>query len=217
MHAMSATVAPLASVTTTPAEPCVAGPALFGAVIASGIRRQPSIRLFCGVLPGFAASSTAASVLGEESNMLSNIVPFHSWEDFMKRLYRSSRDKKLTGLCAGLGEYFDLDPVLFRLLFILLAFFSGFGILAYLILCLMVPREETAGATTAQRLRRSASDRKIAGVCGGLGEFTDIDPVLFRAVFIVLAFVGGLGIILYLALWLAMPPEHAPAATAVPQ
>jgi phage shock protein PspC (stress-responsive transcriptional regulator) len=149
--------------------------------------------------------------------MLSDIVPFHSREDFMKRLYRSSREKKLTGLCGGLGEYFDLDPVLFRLLFILLAFCSGFGILAYLILCLMVPREEVAGAAAAQRLRRSTSDRKIAGVCGGLGEFTDIDPVLFRAVFIVLAFVGGLGVVLYLALWIAMPQEHAPAAAPLPQ
>src|SRR5262249_17915367 len=98
---------------------------------------------------------------GRDALCSRDIVAFPSREDLMKRLYRSTRESKLTGLCGGLGEYFDLDPVLFRLLFILLAFMSGIGILAYLILCLMVPREETAGAASVQRLRRSASDRKI--------------------------------------------------------
>jgi len=67
-----------------------------------------------------------------------------------------------------------------------------------------------------KKLYRSIEDRKIAGVCGGLGEYFDLDPVLFRAAFVVLAFLGGLGILLYLVLWLLIPaaargraaPEH---------
>lgn len=132
----------------------------------------------------------------------------------MKRLYRSPDERKIAGVCGGLGEYFDLDPVFFRLFFIVLVFFGGIGLLAYVVMCIMVPMKGSAReATAVNRLRLSKSDRKIAGVCGGLGEFLDIDPVFFRAIFIVLALIGGLGILLYIALWLVMPEASAvPAA-----
>ena len=63
-----------------------------------------------------------------------------------------------------------------------------------------------------KRLHRSGEERKIAGVCAGLSEYFDLDPVLFRAAFLVLAVVGGLGILLYAVLWLLIPgpaPEGA--------
>jgi phage shock protein PspC (stress-responsive transcriptional regulator) len=47
-----------------------------------------------------------------------------------------------------------------------------------------------------------------------LGEFLEVDPVFFRVLFIVLAFVGGVGILLYIAFWLAMPDAAAPDAGA---
>lgn len=56
-----------------------------------------------------------------------------------------------------------------------------------------------------KRLFRSKTNRKIAGVCGGLGEFFDIDPIFFRAIFLVSAFFGGLGLIIYIVLWILMP------------
>jgi len=56
-----------------------------------------------------------------------------------------------------------------------------------------------------KKLHRFVEDRKIAGVCGGLGERFEIDPVLFRVAFILLALACGLGIVLYIALWLLMP------------
>jgi phage shock protein PspC (stress-responsive transcriptional regulator) len=50
-------------------------------------------------------------------------------------------------------------------------------------------------------------------VCGGLGEYFELDPVLFRAAFLVLVLAGGLGILLYLALWLVVPgPAAVPHA-----
>lgn len=128
----------------------------------------------------------------------------------MKRLYRSSEDRKIAGVCGGLGEHFDLDPVFFRLFFLALLCFGGAGLVAYLAMWILVP---VAGvpqeARAPRRLRRSRVERKIAGVCGGLGEFVDIDPVLFRVLFVVLAFMGGAGILLYLAFWLAMPDAVA--------
>jgi len=68
-----------------------------------------------------------------------------------------------------------------------------------------------------KRLHRSGEDRKIAGVCAGLGEYFELDPVLFRAAFLVLAFAGGLGILLYLVLWLLIPGAAAAAAPREPR
>ena len=56
-------------------------------------------------------------------------------------------------------------------------------------------------------LRRSRTDRKVAGVAGGLGRYTDIDPLVFRVVFVVLAIFGGSGILLYALGWLLIPEE----------
>jgi phage shock protein PspC (stress-responsive transcriptional regulator) len=128
----------------------------------------------------------------------------------MKRLYRSTEDRKIAGVCGGLGEHFDLDPVFFRLFFLALLCFGGTGLVAYLAMWIMVPLEGAAHEVRSpRRLRRSRAERRVAGVCGGLGEFVAIDPVLFRVLFVVLAFMGGIGILLYIAFWLAMPDALA--------
>jgi phage shock protein C len=59
-----------------------------------------------------------------------------------KRLYRSSRDVMLGGVCGGLAEYFNLDPTIVRLLFVLLAFVTALfpALLLYFILWVIVPR-----------------------------------------------------------------------------
>ena len=51
------------------------------------------------------------------------------------------------------------------------------------------------------------SDRKIAGICGGLGEYFNVDPLIFRIIFLVLLCGGGTGLLLYLILWIVMPEE----------
>jgi phage shock protein C len=57
-------------------------------------------------------------------------------------------------------------------------------------------------------LRRSQSDRVLAGVCGGLGRYLGIDPVLLRIAFVVLALANGLGVIAYVVAWVAIPEER---------
>jgi phage shock protein PspC (stress-responsive transcriptional regulator) len=57
------------------------------------------------------------------------------------------------------------------------------------------------------RLRRTTYDRKVAGVAGGLARHFDIDPVIVRVAFVVLAFFGGAGIIVYGACWLLVPED----------
>ena len=59
------------------------------------------------------------------------------------------------------------------------------------------------------RLRRSASDRKVAGVAGGLARHLDVDPLVLRVAFVVLAFFGGSGLIVYGACWLLVPDEES--------
>lgn len=59
-----------------------------------------------------------------------------------------------------------------------------------------------------QRLTRSLTDRVLGGVCGGLGSYIGLDPWWVRTLFIVLGlFTAGTGILIYLALWLILPPQ----------
>jgi phage shock protein C len=57
----------------------------------------------------------------------------------VKRLYRSQTDRWLLGVCGGIAEYFNLDPLIIRILFIVFALVFGGGILLYLILWLIIP------------------------------------------------------------------------------
>ena len=57
-----------------------------------------------------------------------------------KRLYRSVTDSKIAGVCGGLGEYFDIDPTIIRIIAVLLAITNGIGILAYIIAWIVIPR-----------------------------------------------------------------------------
>jgi len=58
-----------------------------------------------------------------------------------KKLYRSLADKKLCGVCGGLGEYFEVDPTLIRLLWVIFTFCGGAGLLAYIICAIIVPQQ----------------------------------------------------------------------------
>ena len=69
--------------------------------------------------------------------------------------------------------------------------------------------ETTRGHTARGPLRRDRRSKVIAGVCGGLGRHLDIDPVVFRILFAVLSFVGGIGLLAYAAAWLFVPQEGA--------
>lgn len=59
-----------------------------------------------------------------------------------------------------------------------------------------------------QRLARSESNKVLGGVCGGLGQYLGVDPILVRLFFILLVVAEGAGLLIYLLLWLIMPREH---------
>ena len=57
-----------------------------------------------------------------------------------KKLYRSRENAMLAGVCGGIGEYFDIDPTLVRLAWVVLGFCGGVGIWAYIIAALIIPQ-----------------------------------------------------------------------------
>ncbi len=61
---------------------------------------------------------------------------------------------------------------------------------------------------TSKRLYRSRIDRMIAGICGGLAKYFDIDPTIVRVLFVVSIFIGGGGIVAYIILWIVVPEEQ---------
>ena len=194
----------------------------------------------------------------------------------MNRLYKSEKDKVFEGVCGGIGEYFNVDPVIIRLMWVVLVVFGGTGIVAYLIAMLIIPKSPELGDEEVQpeadvtpetysnrfwgvimviagvlllfgivgpiagvfagialamghvlwpvliiglglylyfnsgegddtkpsmdeifppdkKLYKSRADRKISGVCGGIGQYFDIDSNIIR-IFWAVATLGSLGL-----------------------
>lgn len=66
-----------------------------------------------------------------------------------------------------------------------------------------------AGADTGKRRLRRSTDQRLAGVCGGIADYFDIDPTIVRIAFVVLALIGfGAGVVAYGVMWLVMPDAH---------
>lgn len=56
-----------------------------------------------------------------------------------KKLYRSEENKKICGVCGGVGEYFGIDPTIIRLIWVFCALCGGFGLLAYILAAVIIP------------------------------------------------------------------------------
>lgn len=130
-----------------------------------------------------------------------------------KKLYKSP-NKKICGVCAGIADYFNIDPTLVRLIAVCASLFSiGIGVLVYLIFALAVsnPPENynEIYRNTAKKLVKS-KDKKISGVCGGIAAALNIDPVIIRLVWGLLTVftVGIPGIIAYIVASVIMPSEE---------
>jgi phage shock protein PspC (stress-responsive transcriptional regulator) len=138
-----------------------------------------------------------------------------------KHLVRKPAAGRIAGVCAGIADYLDTDVTLVRLLWVILSIVPGGfigGLIGYLAAWIIMP-ESTEPAIVApgvRRLTRSVTDKKIAGVCGGLAEYFTVDPTLVRVVWAVLSIVPGaivLGVLAYLVAWFIMPAEHTPHVT----
>lgn len=215
-----------------------------------------------------------------------------------RRLYKSRRNKVIDGICGGVAEYFDMDPTIVRLLWVLVTFMGGSGFILYIIAMIIMPvnpehlvipnsnTPKTNGGTDRKRffgvmliligalilmlnmgwfwgfgwwsfshkimlpilfiiigvffiyihaskkthpvsppdlgtseivfsepprvkeLRRSKSNRKLFGVCGGIAKYFDIDPTIVRFIFVALVLISfGWGLLIYIILGIVMPEE----------
>ena len=115
-----------------------------------------------------------------------------------KRLHRRSSAGRIAGVCAGIAEYLDADVTLIRLAWVVLSIVPGCllgGLVAYIAAWLIMPDSSLAddGSTETSRrlLTRSTTDRRIAGVCGGLAEYLGVDATAVRVLWAVLTIIPG--------------------------
>lgn len=73
------------------------------------------------------------------------------------------------------------------------------------------PENTTSNKRTYRHMYRDVDDRIVGGVCSGMGYYFKLEPLLFRIIFIITSFLGGLGIILYAILWLVVPQAQTKA------
>lgn len=118
-----------------------------------------------------------------------------------KRLYRSSRNKVLAGVCGGLGEYFEVDPVIVRLLVVVFTLMGGAGLIAYIIAAIIIPSADTGDLSKLYRERNGE---------GPEADYSDYSPETYEksnrntvlALGIILIGAGGLIVLRYLLPWI---------------
>ena len=144
-------------------------------------------------------SSTQSS---SQNNTQNTVVP--------KKLKRDPHNKVISGVCGGLGNFLNIDPIIARAGFLISFFVFGSGLLLYLILWVIMP-EATPNelpqfsGTSSRKLFRNTDDKMIGGVCSGIGSYLGVSEVVMRVVFIISFFAFGTGLLAYVILWLIIP------------
>ncbi|MBC7446762.1 MAG: PspC domain-containing protein, partial [Hymenobacteraceae bacterium] len=151
-----------------------------------------------------------------------------------RRLFRDEANKKIAGVAAGLGHYFNVNPLWIRLAFVFVALldshmlgnwdrhldfnFSGLSFLSYLILWIVMPKQtglpvaggpDTRGPGAGRKLFRDTQAGSVGGVAAGLAWYLKLDVTLVRVLFVVLTLAGGSGFLLYLILWIVVPEARS--------
>ena len=199
-----------------------------------------------------------------------------------RKLYRSQENRMIGGVCGGMAEYFNIDPNLMRILWVILAFLGGSGVIVYLAALIIVPnnpdqtipenrdlvikdktlfwgsllivvgvflifrqigiihsfrlwnlpwqsiwaviliaigaallfnrsKESDEGAEKVEpdkKLYRSRKERMVAGVCGGLAEYFDLDVSVIRILWVIGTLMSaGIGVLIYLIMLIVFPEK----------
>lgn len=139
-----------------------------------------------------------------------------------KKIYLSSQNKVIAGVCGGIAEALEIDPIIIRIIMLTALFWGGLGavlyLLAWVIIPVMpnsseytVPEGQTAehnsnnNFPTYKKLYLSNHNRKLLGVCGGIGEYFNCDPTIIRIIFLLLFLFCGSGVLLYIIAYIVMP------------
>lgn len=137
-----------------------------------------------------------------------------------QRLYRDETKRILGGVCSGIGIYIGIDPWIVRILFII----SGLGLIAYILLWIFLPSNNSRNDGIVRKLYRNPDDKVIGGVCGGIGSYFNISSWIPRIIFLLplFSFFNHIGtwfifphftwmsfgsgtFLLYIILWIVVP------------
>ncbi len=99
-----------------------------------------------------------------------------------KRLYRSRKNRVLAGVCGGLGEYLNIDPVVVRLIWVAISLVWGFGILSYIIVALIIPEEPTTATPPPTSTDSSKNLAVILGIIALIAGFMGLTLTITAAV-----------------------------------
>jgi phage shock protein PspC (stress-responsive transcriptional regulator) len=166
----------------------------------------------------FADADEAGSTTTPKSAQQSRSEEYQQSAPFgPKKLYRDQNNKVLGGVCSGIAAYFNIEPIIVRLVFI----FSGIGFFAYILLWIFVPGSDSVYNGVKKRLFRDPDNQLIAGVCSGIAAYFNINAWIPRVLFLLpsisfffnarhfwnpfsLSFSPG-SLIIYIILWLVLP------------
>ncbi|GGK56981.1 GIN domain-containing protein [Rufibacter glacialis] len=129
-----------------------------------------------------------------------------------KRLYRDINRKVLAGVAAGIANYLQVDPLWIRLAFVLLVlgvpFTGGFtllGAILYAVCWIALPKNAALPDIPVRKLFRDPVDKKLGGVASGIAIYFGADVAIVRLLFLVFFLLGGVSLIPYIILWIAVP------------
>ena len=122
-----------------------------------------------------------------------------------KKLHRNISDKVIAGVASGISNYFQVDPIIIRIIFLASLFAGGFGFFAYIICWIGIPAKDGSEQIITRRYYRDIDDKVIGGVAMGIAKYFSVDVSIIRILFIVSIFFGGIGLIVYFILWFITP------------
>lgn len=123
-----------------------------------------------------------------------------------KKFCRGNK-KMISGVCSGIGNYFNLDPNFIRFLFIILNTITFYIIIIYLILSLIMPKVENSNENKnlINKLYKDEHNKKIFGICSGLAIYLNVSINIIRLTFIILGVINPFLIIAYIILNFVIP------------
>ncbi len=120
------------------------------------------------------------------------------FSDIKKKLFRDKKDKIVAGVCSGIANYFAIDPIIVRLIFVLFTLFNivtllsfNVGLLAYIIFWIIL-RPAVLKPNVSKKLFRNPKDKILGGVCSGIAQFFNIDTWIVRLIFLAPILLGFL-------------------------
>ena len=173
-----------------------------------------ALKATMGTIADFEQVNYSATIEPEEFNIEEEPIEDTAYEPKPpKKLYRDENRKLIGGVAAGVAHYFQIDPLWVRLIFLLsffdlFSFFTITGIVlaSYLLLWAIIPGSvELAENKKVRHLFRNSEEKVLGGVASGLASYFGIDVTIARVIFVATMFTGGIGLVIYLIIWIITP------------